>query len=81
VLEFASFDEGGKSRLFCLEVLVPVHREPTSGLEPLTCSLRVSLFTTPNPARNGRFAGTCNSEFSVKYQQISPNIASTADNC
>jgi hypothetical protein len=26
VLEFASFDEVGKSRLFCLEVLVPVHR-------------------------------------------------------
>jgi len=38
VLEFASFDEGGKSRLFCLEVLVPVHREPKSGLEPLSCS-------------------------------------------
>jgi hypothetical protein len=35
VLEFASIDEGGKSRLFCLDVLVPVHREPTSGLEPL----------------------------------------------
>src|ERR671910_3664262 len=25
VLEFASFSEGGKSRLFCLDVLVPVH--------------------------------------------------------
>jgi hypothetical protein len=36
VLEFASLGERGKSRLFCLEVLVPVHREPTSGLEPLT---------------------------------------------
>jgi hypothetical protein len=36
MLEFASFSEGGKSRLFCLDVLVPVHREPTSGLEPLT---------------------------------------------
>jgi hypothetical protein len=35
MLEFASFSEGGKSRLFCLVVLVPVHREPTSGLEPL----------------------------------------------
>jgi hypothetical protein len=44
VLKFASFSEGGKSRLFCLDVLGPVHRvqrEPTSGLEPLTCSLRV----------------------------------------
>ena len=26
VLEFASFSEGGKSRLFRLDVLVPVHR-------------------------------------------------------
>jgi hypothetical protein len=25
VLEFASFSEGGKSRLFCLDFLVPVH--------------------------------------------------------
>jgi hypothetical protein len=41
MLEFASFTEGGSSRLFCLDVLVPEHREPTSGLEPLTCSLRV----------------------------------------
>jgi hypothetical protein len=41
VLEFASFSEGGKSKLFYLEVLVPVHREPKSGLEPLCCSLRV----------------------------------------
>jgi hypothetical protein len=41
MLEIASFSEGGKSRLFCLDVLVPVHREPMSGLEPLTCSLRV----------------------------------------
>ena len=41
MLEFTSFSEGGKSRLFCLDVLVPVHREPTSGLEPLACSLRV----------------------------------------
>jgi len=26
MLEFASFTEGGKSRLFCLDVLVPVQR-------------------------------------------------------
>ena len=26
MLEFASFSEGGKSRLFRLDVLVPVHR-------------------------------------------------------
>jgi hypothetical protein len=25
------------------------NREPTSGLEPLTCSLRVSLFLSQNP--------------------------------
>jgi hypothetical protein len=36
VLEFASCSEGGKSRLFCVDVLVPVHSEPTSGLEPLS---------------------------------------------
>jgi hypothetical protein len=43
MLEVTSFSEGGKSRLFCLDVLVSgtEHREPTSGLEPLTCSLRV----------------------------------------
>jgi hypothetical protein len=40
MLEVTSFSEGGKSRLFCLDVLVSgtEHREPTSGLEPLTCS-------------------------------------------
>jgi hypothetical protein len=38
VLEFASCSEGGKSMFFCVDVLVPVHSEPTSGLEPLTCS-------------------------------------------
>ena len=36
MLEFASFSEGGKSRQKSLDFLVPVHREPTSGLEPLT---------------------------------------------
>jgi hypothetical protein len=38
MLEFASFTEGGSSRLFRLYVFEPKHREPTSGLEPLTCS-------------------------------------------
>jgi hypothetical protein len=41
MLEFASYTEGSSSRLFCLDILVPEHREPTSGLEPLSCSLRV----------------------------------------
>src|SRR5829696_2440396 len=41
MLEFASFTEGGSSRPFCRDVLVPEHREPTSGLELLSCSLRV----------------------------------------
>src|SRR5829696_10144181 len=27
---------------------MPISEEPTSGLEPLTCSLRVSLFPTQN---------------------------------
>jgi hypothetical protein len=54
-------------------------REPTSGLEPLSCSLRVSLFPTPNPAKNGCFAGTYDSALSVKYPPTSLNIASTAD--
>ena len=52
-----------------------------SGLEPPTCSLRVSLFPTPNLAKNGRFAGTYDSALAVKYPPIPPNIASTADNC
>jgi len=43
VLTFASLGEGGISRLFCLDVLVPVQREPTSELEPLSCSLRVII--------------------------------------
>jgi hypothetical protein len=82
VLTFASLGEGRKSGQKGLDFLVPVqrvqskeYREPTSGLEPLTCSLRVSLFPTPNSAKNGCFAGTCDSDLSVKYQQISPNVA------
>jgi hypothetical protein len=39
MLGFASFTEGGSSRLFCLDVLVSEHRKPTSGLEPLTSPL------------------------------------------
>jgi hypothetical protein len=42
VLEFASFSEGGKLRLFRLDFLVrqyAEYSEPTSGLEPLTSSL------------------------------------------
>jgi hypothetical protein len=46
----------GIGRLFGLD---KPNREPTSGLEPLTCSLRVSLSPTPNYARNGYFAGNC----------------------
>ena len=53
--------------------------EPTSGLEPLNCSLRVSLFPTSNRARNGFFAGTSYSGLFVRYLLISPNAASTAD--
>jgi len=33
--------------------------EPTSGLEPLTCSLRVSLLSPLKPVKNRRFAGAC----------------------
>jgi hypothetical protein len=44
-------------------------------------SLRVSLFPTPNSAKNGCFVGTYNSELSVGYEQISLNIGPTADNC
>src|SRR5215218_4394597 len=75
VLEFASFSEGGKSRLFRLDVLVPVHRVQRADERTRTaypCSLRVSLFPTPNSAKNGCFAGACDSDLSVKYQQISP---------
>src|SRR5215207_6648996 len=54
-------------------------REPTSGLEPLTCSLRVSLSLVPNPTKNRRFAGTYDSAFSVEYLPMSFNIAPTAD--
>ena len=58
MLAFASLSESAKSRLFCLDFLVPVHREPTSGLEPLTCSLRVI-----GQALQG-LAGTCKSPIS-----------------
>ena len=59
--------------------------EPTSGLEPLTYSLRVSLSLVPNPTKNKRFAGTYDFAFIVEYLPISFNIAptadATADNC
>jgi hypothetical protein len=54
-------------------------REPTSGLEPLSCSLRVSPFMIPNPARNRRFAGAYDSGLIATYLPIPLNIASTAD--
>jgi hypothetical protein len=56
-------------------------RKLRSRLEPLTCSLRVSLFLIPNPAKDGYFAGTHESALSAKYPPISLNGASTADNC
>jgi hypothetical protein len=52
-----------------------VHREPTSGLEPLTCSLRVSLFPPLNPLKMADLQVLmnllCPSRIR-KYRQISP---------
>jgi hypothetical protein len=54
-------------------------RKPRSGLEPLICSLRVSLLPIPNPAKNGYFAGTHESALSAKSPPVSLNVASFAD--
>jgi hypothetical protein len=41
VLEFASFSKGGKSRLFCLDVLVPVHRVQRADERTRTADLLI----------------------------------------
>jgi hypothetical protein len=54
VLEFASFSEGGKSRLFRLDVLVPVHRVQRADERTRTAFL---LITSDNLG----VAGVCTS--------------------
>src|SRR5829696_3839672 len=56
VLEFASFTEGGKSRLFCLDVLVSVQRVQRADERTRTAFL-ISLRMI-NQALQG-FAGVC----------------------
>jgi hypothetical protein len=83
MLEFASFSEGGNSRLCCLDDLVPVQRIQRADERTRTAaslSLRVSLFPTTNPTENGRFADTYASALSIKHPPVSPSIAATADN-
>src|SRR5215211_4150980 len=62
--------------MFNLQILVK--REPTSGLEPLTCSLRVSLSPTPYPSQIRHFAGDSLAQLFVPLRRISPCIAPTA---
>ena len=50
VLEFASCSEGGKSRVFCLDVLVPVHRVQRADERTRTAFL---LITSDNSAAAG----------------------------
>ena len=42
MLEFASFSEGGKSRLFRLDVLVPVHRVQRADERTRTADLLIT---------------------------------------
>jgi hypothetical protein len=52
VFEFASLGERGKSRLFCLEVLVPVHRVQRADEPTRTADLLIT-------SDNSRVAGVC----------------------
>jgi hypothetical protein len=52
VLEFASFSEGGKSRLFRLDVLVPVHRVQRADERTRTAYLLITSVRS-------RVAGSC----------------------
>ncbi len=55
-----------------MALIYTASREPTSGLEPLTCSLRVSLSPTPYPSQIRCFAGY---SFDTVVRAIILNIA------
>jgi hypothetical protein len=74
VLEFASFSDSGKSRLFRLDVLVPVHRvqradEPTRTAYLLITS--VPLRSPPSTAKSERCPKLAN--FVISERAISPS--------
>jgi hypothetical protein len=74
MLEFASFSEGGKSKLFCLDVLVPVQRVQRADERTRTADL-VSLRVRFEPLYLSRKAAYLQRKLFVTYRRVTLNYA------